>query len=202
MNNPGPETSIDSDDQHLMATYCKGDADAFKRLYDKYEHALYRFLFNGCHNETHARELFQDIWLRVVKSRNTFNPEAPFKAWLFTIARNRLTDHYRQQSSCPPQHSEHGAHDGEGDSKDIHPHAFARATLTPEQMASVTEQNDTLKNALQKLPLAQREVVMLKHIAGMNLDEIGTIQGEGRQTVKSRLRYAMVKLREHLKELS
>ena len=206
MNDPSKETSIDSDDQHLMATYCTGDANAFKHLYDKYEQPIYRFLYNGCHNDAQARELFQDIWLRVVKSRDTYNPEAPFKAWLFTIARNRLTDHYRQQSACPPEHHgyPHGCneHDGESDGKDIHPHAFASAALTPEQMASVTEQNETLKNALHTLPPAQREAVMLKHIAGMNLDEIATIQGEGRQTVKSRLRYAMIKLRQHLKELS
>ena len=203
MNSKGQETSIDSDDQHLMATYCEGNADAFKHLYDKYEQAIYRFLFNGCHNEAHAREMFQDIWLRVVKSRDTYNNEAPFKAWLFTVARNRLIDYYRQQSCCPPEHRDHGVYEGEHvDGKDIHPHAFAVAALTPEQLASVTEQNDTLKNALQTLPLAQREAVMLKHIAGMNLDEIATIQGEGRQTVKSRLRYAMIKLRQHLKELS
>ena len=180
-----------------MAAYCKGDADAFKCLYDKYEQPIYRFLYNACRNEAHARELFQDIWLRVVKSRDTYNPKAPFKAWLFTIARNRLTDHYRHQSACPP-------HDGDGVREDeaIHPHAFTTVALTPEQMASVTEENDTLKNALQTLPPAQRETVMLKHIAGMNLDEIATIQGEGRQTVKSRLRYAMIKLRQHLKEVS
>ena len=198
---------IDEDDEQLMASYANGNVDAFKMLYTRYEASVYRFVYNGCNNEADARELFQDIWLRVVKARSTFNPQVPFKAWLFTITRNRLTDNYRQQANRKAGgQSEPDAHaassDALQDDASSRDESWWATTLTPEQIASTSQQCETLQNALHRLPVIQREAVMLKHIAGMEIREIAELQGEGAETVKSRLRYAMIKLRHHLTELS
>lgn len=176
-----------------MEAYACGNNEAFTQLYSKHELAVYRYLFNGCKDESSASELFQDIWLRVVKARASYDPAVPFRAWLFTIARNRLTDHYRQQSR--KQTTELSSLSEHPIDQDI----WRGAALTPEQIAAISQDNNTLRNALHCLPEAQREAVMLKHIAGMDLTEIAHVQGEGTQTVKSRLRYAMVKLRQNLK---
>lgn len=198
---------IDKDDEQLMASYASGNVDAFKVLYNRYEASVYRFVYNGCNNEADARELFQDIWLRVVKARGTFNPQAPFKAWLFTIARNRLTDNYRQQANRTSvnksdRNTQTTSNESSQTDDKSHDESWWTTTLTPEQIASASQQCETLQNALHRLPVAQREAVMLKHIAGMNINEIAELQGEVNETVKSRLRYAMIKLRQYLKEMS
>lgn len=198
---------IDRDDQQLMSDYANGDAAAFKLLYSRYEQSIYRFLYNGCQSEALARDLFQDIWMRVVRSHEQYDQKIPFKAWLFTIARNRLIDSYRQQTtSALDQRSDSDQHNDPDNAQHEHlstsSDSWANVSLNPEQIASLTQQSETLHSALHILPEAQREAVMLKHIAGMNIKEIAEIQGDGAQTVKSRLRYAMVKLRQTLKELS
>ena len=195
------------EDEQLMADYADGDLTAFKTLYERYETPVYRFAYNGCRNEADARELFQDVWLRVVKARSSFNPRHPFKAWLFTIARNRLTDGYRQQASRALTTSSDQDFQPTVDASTAVNQQSAHEdwwtpSLTPEQIASASQQSNTLQIALHKLPEHQREAVLLKHIAGMDLKEIAAVQAEGVETVKSRLRYAMVKLRQYLKELS
>jgi len=194
-------------DEQLMAEYKEGDLAAFETLYERYETPIYRFAYNGCRNESDAREVFQDVWLRVVKSRDSFNPQNPFKAWLYTIARNRLTDGYRRQSKRAPTHAPDSDFHPDPDdniqgSEQAAQDGWWAPSLTPEQIASASQESDTLHTALHELPEHQREAIMLKHIAGMNLSEIAAVQSEGIETVKSRLRYAMVKLRQHLKELS
>ncbi|MFK7995911.1 MAG: sigma-70 family RNA polymerase sigma factor [Granulosicoccus sp.] len=201
------EAFIDTDDEQLMLEYSSGEVQAFKQLYSRYEQSVYRFAFNGCNNEARASELFQEIWLRVIKARKSFKPSQPFKAWLFTIARNLLIDNYRSQSRTALDNR--AGNDAYADPDTLPqdsfssiPDTWSRAPLTPEQIACASEQNTILRDALQSLPLAQREAVMLKHIAGLSISEIAQMQGQGSQAVKSRLRYAMVKLRQNLKELS
>lgn len=198
------QASIDTDDEQLMLMYAQGNVQAFKLLYIRYEQPIYRFAYNGCTNEANARELFQDTWLRVVNARYSFKPTQSFKAWLFTIARNLLTDSYRKNAT-----NAMGAHADssmEADPDKLTPASLDAAyettasALTPEQIASACEQGDMLRKALQLLPLEQRDAIMLKHIAGFNINEIALIQDQNTQTVKSRLRYAMVKLRHYLKE--
>ncbi|MFK8083843.1 MAG: sigma-70 family RNA polymerase sigma factor [Granulosicoccus sp.] len=188
-----------------MLDYSRGNLQAFKQLYARHEQSVYRFAYNGCGTDVQAQEVFQEIWLRVIKSRNSFKSTQPFKAWLFSIARNLLIDYYRRQSrNALDNRTGDGAdldsvsHDSLSDSQ----YAWARVPLTPEQVASATQQSATLRDALQCLPDAQREAIMLKHIAGFEISEIAQMQGQGVQAVKSRLRYAMVKLRQHLKEVS
>ena len=198
---------MDKEDEQLMAEYADGDLTAFKKLYERYETPVYRFAYNGSRNEADARELFQDVWLRVVKARNSFSPQRSFKAWLFTIARNRLTDSYRQQASrahitVSDEDLHSDLHFTTSPGQQSENEGWGVPSLTPEQISSASQRSDTLQSALQKLPAHQREVVMLKHIAGMDLKEIAAVQSEGVETVKSRLRYAMVKLRQHLKEIS
>lgn len=190
-----------------MLNYASGDTQAFQQLYSRYEQSVYRYAYNGCNNEAHARELFQDVWLRVINARKSFKSSQPFKAWLFSIARHILIDNYRRQSKSALDHRSDSELDADPDtirhnnlssSQDT----WATVPLTPEQIASLAQQNNVLHDALQCLPLDQRETVMLKHIVGLSISEIAQLQKQGTQTVKSRLRYAMVKLRQNLKELS
>lgn len=182
-------------DSELMLAYIGGNTEAFESLYSRHKRPLYQFIMNSCGNEALAHELYQDVWLRVINSCASYTSDAPFNAWLYRIARNRLIDHYRQK--VPPE-TEFMYMDEEHS-----PIAtLVSQPLSPEEIASLTQRADVLTAALQKLPPAQREVMLLRHIAGMSVKEVAELLNEGAETVKSRLRYAVTKIRSQLQELA
>ncbi len=178
-----------------MVAYAAGDAAAFEQLYSRHKQALYQFLFNSCGSEADARELYQDVWLQIVKKRGSYTADAPFNAWLFRIARHRVIDLYRAQNRNPVFTP---AADLDHTSTNVS--SLFAMPLLPDEIASLTERSDVLTNALQTLPDDQREAVLLRHIAGMSVSEVAKVVNTGTETVKSRLRYAIVKLRRRLQE--
>lgn len=181
------------DDSQMMQAYAAGDTAAFESLYTKYKTKLYQYLLNSCESEATAGELFQDIWLKVIKSRASYQSHSPFNAWLFSIARNRLIDYYRQQGRALRA-------DSINDESPENTISLASPTLNPEQIASLSERRDMLQNTLSALTEVQREAILLRHIAGMSTAEIAELVGVGTETVKSRLRYAAIKLRSLLEK--
>jgi RNA polymerase sigma-70 factor (ECF subfamily) len=188
------QQSVDTEpraDQVLMLAYTAGDMQAFTRLYETHRKALFRFVHNGCGNQAIAAELYQDIWMRVVKHRASYTADAPFSAWLYRIARNRLTDHYRANATVPDQVP---LNDDAQTSVTV-----INAPLQPDEIANLMERGESLSSAMQQLPIEQREAILLRHIAGMSVAEVADVVGENRETVKSRLRYATTKLRQYLR---
>ncbi len=180
-----------------MLAYARGDAEAFDRLYARHGQPLYRFVKRSCASEALAHELYQDIWMRVIHARKTYSPEAPFRAWLFRIARNRLTDHYRQQSRID---SHETAEDPDAMASQVSP--LTSTPLSPEVVASLGQESEVLERALQQLPAVQREAVLLRHMVGMSVKEIAEVMDQGAETIKSRLRYGTARLRLILQELA
>lgn len=183
--NPG----TDANDDLLMLAWVGGDAVAFETLYARHRGPLYRFLMRQLRNQALADEFFQDVWQRVIAAREGWKPEAAFSTWLFRIAHNRLNDHWRAAKHRPPA----------PDDADERAARVADPT-TPERELSDFEQRRRLQRALEELPDEQREVLLLRLEQELSLEEIGAITGVGRETVKSRLRYAMDKLRQRLNE--
>jgi len=181
-------------DTDLMVAYRDGDLDAFNQLYSRHRANLYRFMIKGCGIESVAAELFQDVWARVVNGRHGYSASAPFPAWLYRIARNRLVDYYRSNKSNPLATSE----EIDNDIQVTH----LQTPLQPDELTDLAAREDALTSALQTLPAEQREAVMLRHIAGFGLQEIADLVDENAETVKSRLRYAITKLRKQLRVLS
>jgi RNA polymerase sigma-70 factor (ECF subfamily) len=170
-----------------MLAYGGGDAGAFEVLYSRHRGPLFRFLLRQVREHGTSEELYQDVWQRVIAARQRYRPEAKFSTWLYQIAHNRLTDHWRAQSHRPaaPEDSMERA-EREPDPQ------------TPERQLSAFEERRRLQLALEELPADQRETVLLRLEQELTLEEIGRITGVGRETVKSRLRYAMDKLRQRL----
>jgi RNA polymerase sigma-70 factor, ECF subfamily len=183
--NDSPETA----DEALMLAYAAGDTNAFEQLYSRHRSRLYRYLLRQVRDPALADEFFQDIWQRVITAREGWKPEAAFTTWLFRIAHNRLTDHWRALKHRPPAPAD-------GDERA----ARVPDPDTPERNLSEFEQRRRLQLALAELPEDQREVLQLRLEQELSLEEIGQITGVGRETVKSRLRYAMDKLRTRLNE--
>ena len=178
------DDGVGASDERLMLDWVAGDAAAFEQLYGRHRTRLYRYLLRQLRDAALADEFFQDVWQKVIAARAGWTPDAPFGTWLYRIAHNRLGDHWRAAKYRPPAPED----------------ADERAARipdpdTPERQLSEFEQRRRLQLALDALPPEQREVVVLRLEQELTLEEIGEITGVGRETVKSRLRYAMDKLR-------
>jgi RNA polymerase sigma-70 factor (ECF subfamily) len=182
-------------DEDLMLRYREGDASAFDQLYARHRGGVFRYLLRQLRDHVAAEELFQDIWLNLINARERYIVQAQFKTWLYRIAHNRLVDHFRRQGDR--QFVSLHANDDEDDP----PLEIADAeTNTPEARHWATQQLERIVELVETLPAAQREAFLLHHEGNLNVDAIAEATGVNRETAKSRLRYALNKLRHGLEE--
>lgn len=198
---PTPMSATPDDDDTLMAAYVRGEAAAFEQLYERHRLALYRFVRRllGTANAAQADEVFQDTWLRVVQARARWQPQgASFRTWLFTLAHHRAIDLLRK-SGREVALDAHEGEDGEPWQPEAeawqHWPAPAASTLQGDELAFWRRAGEKLLACLDELPLAQRSAFLLHHDDGLALAEVAHALEVGFETAKTRLRYAMAKLR-------
>ena len=167
-------------DEELMAAYRGGDARAFETLYARHRTRLFRFVLRSVKALALAEELYQEVWMRVIEARASYAPKARFTTWLYTIAHNRLVDHWRKRGLTLVALE---ADDVPSSSSDPVDHAQARESL--QRFAA----------ALEALPALQREAFLLHEEGELSVAEIAAATGANEETAKSRLRYAMAKLK-------
>jgi RNA polymerase sigma-70 factor (ECF subfamily) len=165
-----------------MQAYAGGDVAAFEMLYRRHKDALYRYFLRATSSPDAAAEMFQDVWHNLIQARSRYRPDAPFGAYLFKLAHNRLMDHFRMRRPSDPVPDDLPAPEHE----------------RPDQTVARRLEAARLLRALALLPPEQREIIVLREERDLTLEQIAAIQGVGRETVKSRLRYALAKLREVL----
>jgi RNA polymerase sigma factor (sigma-70 family) len=182
-------------DEQLMLRYCAGDLHAFETLYARHRLGLYRFIAWRSPRAEWVDEVVQDAWANLHVARARYVPESSFRTYLYQIARNRLFDLLRQHQ--PLLAADLGASTEGRALFDVLADA-AQDVVTPEAALDGKQQNARLHAALAALPSEQKEVVVLQQFSGMSLDDIAAISAVPVETVKSRLRYAMRKLRQHL----
>jgi RNA polymerase sigma-70 factor (ECF subfamily) len=174
-------------DEALMIRFGNGESDAFELIYRRHRARLHRFVKRM--NPGDADEIFQDVWLAVIAGRERYVPSARFVTYLFTIAHRRAADRWRRKARVED----------------------ATVTFVDDDFESIdTEQTDplgvalnaelgrALEAAIAKLPTAQREAFLMQAEGGLSLEEIAHASDAGRETVKSRLRYAYRRLRRAL----
>jgi len=168
-------------DEDLMLAYRDGNAAAFESLYTRHRGRLYRFVLRGVKVRAVAEELYQEIWMKVIEARERWTPQAKFTTWLYTIAHHQLIDHWRRKGlTLVALDESEGVPDG---SQDPAAQAQARQGLA------------RFSAALAALPPAQREAFLLHEEAGLSVAEIAEATGTNAEAAKSRLRYAMAKLK-------
>jgi RNA polymerase sigma factor (sigma-70 family) len=200
-----PEPALD--DEALMRAFGAGNAQAFEQLYARHQAALYRFVRRllGHGAAAQVDEVFQDTWLRAVQTRHSWQAQhtsgASFRTWLFTLAHNRAVDCQRKLGR------EVSSDAAEGDA--VEPWAPTAATETaawsqwPNPQVTDEQENrlfwrragEKLLDCLESLPLAQKSAFLLQHEDDLGVDDIARALGVGFETAKTRLRYAMSKLR-------
>jgi RNA polymerase sigma-70 factor (ECF subfamily) len=192
-----PATHDDEPDEALMLAYARGNTSAFERLYSRHRGGTYRYLLRHTGNAASAEELHQDVWLKVVRARDGYAPEARFTTWLYTVARHRLVDHWRSRRGFRlASLDDEGVEAAVEDSSPDGPAAADPLSATIDAQAG-----QRLITALSDVPPAQRDAFLLHVEGGLSLSEIAALTGASVETVKSRLRYAYRKLRAALGDL-
>lgn len=178
----------DASDETLMLGYRDGDAGAFDRLYDRHRGGVYRYLLRHCRDAALADELFQDVWMNLIRARESYTVQAKFSTYLYRIAHNRLMDHFRRRDPGGISLDDETA-EGIGE-------PAAPRSAEPHAIADSRQQAAHLLRLLDALPAEQREAFVLQQEGGLSIEEIAETTGVTRETAKSRLRYALSKLRQ------
>jgi RNA polymerase sigma-70 factor (ECF subfamily) len=194
---------VESDEALLMA-FRAGDARAFERLVARHEKPIWNFLRRFVANAATAEDLLQEVFLRVIRSAQAPEAEwrgsAKFSTWLYTIARNLCVDHARRAVHRDAASLDGPAHAGSENEATLHdrlpsPDPPADALVADHQAKA------RIDRAIDALPPDQREVFLMREVMELPFAEIAAAVGASEPTVKSRMRYALEKLRAALVEL-
>jgi RNA polymerase sigma-70 factor (ECF subfamily) len=186
----GAMESLD-EDAKLMERYRDGDADAFSTLYAHHKGPLYRYLLRQVRNAGAAADLFQEVWSRLIATRARYEARAKFATFLFHIAHNCTMDFFRRDLMM-----RRAARPDDADVQSMEPEVPEHQR--PDGLAEFAEQQSALLAALGALPREQRETFLLHEETGLTIEEIARVTDVGIETVKSRLRYAIRKLKNSL----
>ena len=178
---PAPEDSA------LMLRYKDGDVEAFETLYKRHNDSLFRYLMRLCRHRDTAEDLFQEVWGKIIKARERYRPTAKFTTFLYRVAHNCFIDHIRRNQ----RHQ---------NTADIEPDTQQNPAEGPDVATERSLARRRLESALGDLPDEQRDVFLLHEEGGLSMDEIAHVTGVNRETIKSRLRYAVNKLRAAIDE--
>jgi len=182
-----PRMGHTPDDSALMLRYKDGDVAAFEVLYRRHTDPLYRYLLRLCRHRDTAEDIFQEVWGKIIKSRGSYRPTAKFSTFLYRVAHNCFIDHIRRNKR-------------HGNNTELNLEVHSDPGESPETAVERSLAKERLHIALMDLPDEQRDAFLLHEEAGLNVEQIAQVTGSNRETAKSRLRYAVNKLRAAIDE--
>ena len=182
-----PAMAHTPDDSALMLRYRDGDVDAFEVLYRRHNDAIYRYLLRLSGHRDTADDVFQEVWSKIVKARKSYRPTAKFTTFLYRVAHNCFIDHVRRNK----RHASNTS---------LEPELLSGHDESLEMTTERSLARERLMRALVELPYEQRDAFLLREEGGLSVDDIASVTGCNRETAKSRLRYAVAKLRDAIDE--
>jgi RNA polymerase sigma-70 factor (ECF subfamily) len=194
-----PSDMSDPTDEQLMHAYRAGDLRAFEQLLARHERPVWSFLRRSVGDATLAEDLLQEVFLRVVKARDEWKGESKFSTWVYAIARNLCIDHARRAVHRDATSMDGPTRRDDDGSDTLHDHVPSRAR-DAEGATSDGELRARIDAAVAALPAEQREVFLMREVMDMPFAEIASVVGAPEPTVKSRMRYALERLREALED--
>lgn len=176
-------------DEKLMKKYAEGHATAFDILYTRHRAPVFRYLLRHMGNQNASvEELYQDVWASIIKNRHSYVESAKFTTYIYKIAHHKMVDYFRR-SSVRQEFQNESVDDDQ-----------TEEFIEPQQQIHWKNCIEQLLGLVKNLPVEQREAFILRHEGNNNIDAIAEITGVNPQTAKSRLRYAMQKLRDSLSD--
>jgi len=192
-----PVALKDQCDENLMALYQEGDMTAFQILLSRHQKPIYNYLYRFLKNSEAAEEAFQEVFLRLVRSRRDYKPSAKFTTWIYTLARHYCIDQLRKK-----KFHEHSSYEAEKDKfrNGSQVQSFSEEAKAHE-FSSANQLKERLDSLLEELNPEQKEVFLMREVHGLPFEEISQVTNVSINTVKSRMRYALQFLQKRFKEI-
>ena len=173
-----------------------GDYQAFEVLVQRYRRGIYNFVLRSARDKEAAADLYQEVFLRVVRRSKQYKGESKFSTWLYAIARNICIDHSRRMSHR--RHASLDAPRGQDSSAGTLLETFRDPSAAVDRRAIDHEIRLKVAEAVESMPEEQKEIFLMRQIQGLSFQEISDIVEIPINTAKSRMRYALERLREAL----
>ncbi len=177
-------------DTELVEDFQRGDVSAFDELVERYGKKVFSYVYRMLGDYHESEDAFQDVFTRIYATIKSFRGRASFSTWLFTVARNTCLDKLRRRKVG---RFIDRFRVGGGTSEPV------CGRKQPDQLVLEKDTRKTVLEAVGFLPPDQKEVVILKYGVGFTFREISEITGVSESTAKSRMVYALDKMRYHLK---
>jgi RNA polymerase sigma factor (sigma-70 family) len=184
-------------DEEVMLKFQSGYDKAFDVLVKRYQHRIHNFLYRYTHNDLDAEDLTQETFYRVYRCRNSYECIAKFSTWLYTIANNLAKSHYKKSSRMPSISIQTG-YESDGVEQEFE---LPDVSFVPDNVVQDSMNMELLENALNKLPVEFKEMIVLRDIQNLTYEEIEQITGLAMGTVKSRINRGRVRLQKMLGKL-
>jgi RNA polymerase sigma factor (sigma-70 family) len=181
-------------DQELVLSFIQGDQASLELLINRHKNRVYTYIYLMVRNQHLAEDIFQDTFVKVIKSllQNKYRDDGKFVSWVTRIAHNLIIDHFRKEKQLNV----------------ISNDAYESALFNTKKLAEknveeniIDEQiNDDIRKLIDFLPEDQKEVVILRHYAGLSFKEIAEQTNVSINTALGRMRYALINMRKMINE--
>jgi RNA polymerase sigma-70 factor (ECF subfamily) len=188
---------VHNTDDYLIGQFQNGDRDAFTHLVHRHKQNVFQFVLSKVKDRELASDLTQDVFVKLFKSAELYQPSGKFRSWLFRMAQNICID-YRRKYQKVSILSLHNKNETENELGLID--QIEDETANPEQETEFIELQNVIERAFETLPDQQRTALVLCHYHGMSYHEIAGIQKVPIGTVKSRIHNGLLKVKDFLKE--
>lgn len=163
-----------------MSEVQKGQLDHLEELFERYQKKLFNFFMRLTHDEAASEDLIQNVFVRIMKYRSSYNPNMKFKTWIYQLSRNQFHDYYRKEVEKRND--------------------FSDVTTMPDQDLRSDdgfdqEQRDQLEVAMQKLSVEKRELLVMSKMQGMHYEDIAEIKEITIANVKVQVHRALKELK-------
>lgn len=190
--------AADVSDEALLEAYRSGQTSAFRTLVERHERPVYRFCLRALGDPEAAADATQEVFLRVIKHAPSWERKAKFTTWLYTIARNYCIDEARKGRFRKTESLNAPLCPGDGEEGGERIDRVEDKAPLSDRLADGKRIREVVDRVLAELPPEQREVFCLREYAGLAFQDIADAVGAGENTVKSRMRYALLALRKGL----
>jgi RNA polymerase sigma factor (sigma-70 family) len=183
-------------DKDLVSSYINGNPNALDELVNRHQSRVMGFINSKVRNQQLAEDIFQDAFIKVIKSLNSgkYNEEGKFLPWLMRISHNLIIDFFRKNNRMPK-----AAQSKELENFDIFD-VIGNGDASKEYDMMEEEQTELLKRLISELPEEQREVLMMRHYEDLSFKEISEKTGVSINTSLGRMRYALINIRKLMVE--
>jgi RNA polymerase sigma factor (sigma-70 family) len=181
-------------DQALVVSFIKGDQASLEILINRHKNRVYTYIYLMVRNQHLAEDIFQDTFVKVIKSllQNKYHDDGKFVSWVTRIAHNLIIDHFRKEKQLNV----------------ISNDAYESTIFNTKKLAEkniedtiIDEQiTQDIRKIIDYLPEDQKEVVILRHYAGLSFKEIAEHTNVSINTALGRMRYALINMRKLITE--